>query len=249
MSDCANCNGIGLVVTEKNGSRVARRCECMIEKILAQQLDKAKLPIRYRAITFDGYRTEGLNATCIQAKRKAQALVANYIPGQPMRGLLLTGTVGVGKTHIAIATLRELVSTRGVTGLFCDFRELLTSIKESYGDSSKGSEAQILKPVFDCDVVVLDELGAMKLTDWVFDTAELIINTRYNAGRTTIITTNYSASLAAPADGANKYARAATQETLRDRVGARMYSRLLEMCETVEMHGDDYRAKKGNKIV
>jgi DNA replication protein DnaC len=158
--------------------------------------------------------------------------------------------MGVGKTHLAVGILQALILEKGVAGLFCDYRELLKRIQESYNPSVATSELQILAPVFEAEVLVLDELGAQKPTDWVWDTVALILNTRYNDKRTTLITTNYpnlaAAAVRLEADRSRSNAaqaaeRAMREETLGDRVGERMRSRLAEMCVEVEMRGDDLR--------
>ena len=106
-------------------------------------------------------------------------------------GLLLIGPVGVGKTHLAVGIIRELIQQKGIGCLFYDYRELLKEIQNSYNPSVSATELSILRPVFEAEVLVLDELGAVKPTDWVWDTVSHILNTRYNDKRTTIITTNY----------------------------------------------------------
>jgi DNA replication protein DnaC len=101
--------------------------------------------------------------------------------------------------------------------------------------------------VFESDVLVLDELGAVKPTEWVWDTVSLILNTRYNNNRTTIITTNFDDQPAAGTSGSISPARAATRgETLGDRIGERMRSRLHEMCRIVTLEGTDFRQKFRN---
>jgi len=91
---------------------------------------------------------------------------------------------------------------------------------------------------------VLDELGAVKPTEWVWDTVSLILNTRYNDNRTTIITTNFEDQPAAAVAGSLSPAKAATRtETLGDRIGERMRSRLHEMCRVVTLEGADFRQK------
>jgi DNA replication protein DnaC len=101
--------------------------------------------------------------------------------------------------------------------------------------------------VFEAEVLVLDELGASKPTDWVWDTVAHILNTRYNDRRTTIITTNYANAgpLGTEADVSTRSAARAAmrEETLGDRIGERMRSRLQEMCVVVEMRGEDFRQK------
>ncbi|HMF58352.1 MAG TPA: ATP-binding protein [Pyrinomonadaceae bacterium] len=105
-------------------------------------------------------------------------------------------------------------------------------IQESYNPVSQTSELKVLAPVYEAEVLVLDELGAVKPTEWVRDTMMQIINTRYNNRRLTVFTTNYVDER-----------KAISQETLEDRIGARLRSRLYEMCRTVIIDGEDYRRK------
>ena len=141
------------------------------------------------------------------------------------------GTCGVGKTHLSVAILRSLVE-KGVSCLFYEFGSLLKEIQNSYNPVSQTSELKVLAPIFEAEVLVLDELGASKPTDWVRDTMMQIINTRYNDRNLTIFTTNYL-------DGR----RTERDETLEDRIGVRLRSRLFEMCKTVQIEGKDYRKK------
>jgi len=88
----------------------------------------------------------------------------------------------------------------------------------------------ILRPVMDADILVLDDLGAEKPSEWVEETMNLIVNTRYNERRPTIFTTNYP-DLSDDTD----------LDSLKVRVGFRMHSRLHEMCEVIDWDGGDYR--------
>ena len=106
-------------------------------------------------------------------------------------GLLFVGSVGVGKTHLAVGIIKALIRDKGIHCLFCDYRELLKQIQNSYNSSVQATEMEILRPVFDAEVLVLDELGAVRSTEWVFDTVNYILNSRYNNNKTTIITTNF----------------------------------------------------------
>ncbi len=87
--------------------------------------------------------------------------------------------------------LKELIVNRGIPCIFYDYRELLKEIQNSYNPTVQTTELDVLRPVFETDVLVLDELGAVKPSEWVWDTVSLILNTRYNDNRTTIITTNF----------------------------------------------------------
>jgi DNA replication protein DnaC len=101
---------------------------------------------------------------------------------------------------------------------------------------------QILRPVFDVQVLVLDDLGAIRPSEWVSDTISLILNHRYNNKRTTIITTNYAAEYAGKG-ARNDAERIAREETLGDRIGNRMLDRLFQMCKIIEMQGDSFRRR------
>ena len=139
------------------------------------------------------------------------------------------GTVGVGKTHLAVSILKGLTE-RGFSCLFYEFGALLKEIQGSYNTVSQTSELKVLAPVFDAEVLVLDEIGASKPTDWVRDTMAHIINTRYNDKKLTIFTTNYLDERKTDRD-----------ETLEDRIGVRLRSRLFEMSKTVVLSGEDFR--------
>ena len=176
-------------------------------------------------------------------------VVRRYLEEYPLgtdgTGLLFTGSIGVGKTHLAVGLLRELILSRGATGLFYDYRDFLKQVQNSYNPNVAETELEILRPGFDAEVLVLDEIGASKPSEWVWDTVAHTLNTRYNDRRVTILTTNY-ANLP---PGGSRYqenaagqARAATrEETLGDRIGECMRSRLQEMCLPVEMTGQDFR--------
>ena len=116
------------------------------------------------------------------------------------------------------------------------------------------AQAALLEtPVFEAEVLLLDELGAIRPTEWVWDTVSHILNYRYNEKKTTIITTNFPnlppevTEKSRKTLSSSERARAATaQETLGDRITERMRSRLHEMCRIVQMDGTDYRLQVKN---
>ncbi len=189
--------------------------------------EAARIPRRHEGCTFHNYRPGPNNGSQLKAFNYAFRLVRDYPAVE--RGLLLTGPVGVGKTHLAVAVLHGLIE-RGVPCLFYEFGALLKEIQGSYNPVSNTSELGVLAPVYQAEVLVLDELGASKPTDWVRDTMMQIIGQRYNDKRLTIFTTNYADARRQPAE-----------ETLEERVGVRLRSRLYEMCRTVHIDGEDYR--------
>ena len=243
MSECSICGGVGLVrVMSATGVWGARPCECQTVEREQKRISSAHIPERYRQYTLDGYETafQGAHPTLGQALLTARKFVDAYPVDTAGKGLLFMGSIGVGKTHLAVGVLRRLIQERGVRGLFCDYRELLKSIQNSYNPQVQTTELELLRPIFASEVLVLDDLGAQKPNEWVWDTVALILNSRYNDKLTTIITTNYP-DLSAGGGSQTEVERAAREQTLGDRIGDRMRSRLAEMCVRVEMTGNDFR--------
>lgn len=246
---CPDCVGTGLKLVRRNGEQFAAECVCRVERKANMRLKRARIPERYAHCSLENFDTSFRSADVSLAK--ALMATRKFAAGFPLetdgRGLLFTGSIGAGKTHLVVGLLRELIEQRGATGIFCDYRDLLKQIQNSYNPHVATTELEILRPVFDAEVLVLDELGAVKPTDWAWDTVAHILNTRYNDKRTTLLTTNYpnqpSALLQPQAftGDRNVATRAMREETLGDRIGERMLSRLQEMCITVSMHGDDFR--------
>jgi DNA replication protein DnaC len=221
---CPLCLGAGMQVVPGKG---ARRCPCKLENARGRLLEAARIPRRYAECSLQNYYPSNGYGSQMKAFNYAFQLVRTY-PAVD-RGLLFMGPVGVGKTHLSVAILKGLIE-KGVPCLFYEFGSLLKEIQDSYNPISQTSELRVLSPVYQAEVLVLDELGASKPTDWVRDTMMQIINTRYNDKRLTIFTTNYMDAR-----------RNEREEILEERIGIRLRSRLFEMCKTVMIDGEDYR--------
>jgi DNA replication protein DnaC len=245
---CPICADNGMKIVERDGSRFAVECECRQAKRTQFLLQAAGIPERYQHCTFENFNTTV--PTSSRTLQSAAIFARKFVEQYPFTngsGLLFTGSIGVGKTHLATSILRTLIVDKGAKGVFRDYRELLKEIQGSYNKQSQITELEILEPVLECEILVLDELGAVKPTDWVWDTVSLVLNTRYNRKRTTIITTNFIDE-PPPSLGQARVTPLKTQlqeETLGDRIGQRMLSRLAEMCVTVTMQGEDYRRTVG----
>ena len=223
---CAVCGGSGWEHVE--GTATVRRCACLESLQAERLLVEARIPKRYQHCDLESYKPQSGNASQIQAKNVVGKFLGKY-PSIDV-GLLFIGNCGVGKTHLAVALLKQIILEKKDRGLFFDFRDLLREIQNSWNPVSQSSELEVLRPVLSAEVVVLDELGANKPTDWVRDTIGHIINCRYNDKKLTVFTSNYPDTSERPGE-----------ETLTDRIGARLRSRLYEMCKVIEIKGKDFR--------
>src|SRR5262249_45393467 len=229
---CEHCNGTGWQLIVENDVPRAKRCTCSRASAPDPVLGAARIPQRYGECEFDNYVPQSFG------QQKARSMVMSYGSDYPVlddelfpeAGLLFTGGAGRGKTHLAVSVLKSLIK-KSVSCLFLDFYELLSEIRNSYDELSQSSEFQILRPVLSVEVLLLDDLGSQRMSDWVQDTVFHIINVRYNNKKPVIATTNLSL----------EPNRSSSHETLQDRLGYRVISRLYEMCTPIELDGTDYR--------
>lgn len=238
---CPRCRGTGWEPAGERGA--VRRCSCGGAARIERLLSRARIPRRYEHCDLDSFMTRKEETSLIRAKQDAHRFLERY--PQVDVGLLFLGPPGVGKTHLAVSILKNIITEKGDSGLFYDFRDLLREIQGSYSSVSHSSELDILRPVLETDVLVLDELGANKPTEWVRDTVAHIINCRYNDKKLTIFTSNY---LDTPgrepeeaAAGLGRRGMRPHEESLMDRIGNRLRSRLYEMCKVIEIRGKDFR--------
>ena len=236
---CPICGGSGWKDVVSGSERRVTRCDCFLQTQAKHFLSASGIPARYAGCDFSNYETGG-NDGLVAAKLTIETWSAQYPLNRS--GLLIIGPSGVGKTHLSVAALKQLTQ-KGVHCLFCDYRELLKKIQNSYNPSVQTTELDLLRPVFETEVVLLDDLGAVKPSEWVWDTVSLILNARYNDKLTTLITSNFLDGASAAAERVDGPRRAAREETLGDRIGERMRSRLFEMCRLVLVNGKDYRQK------
>jgi DNA replication protein DnaC len=228
---CPQCDDTGWKPVEHDGVRRVVRCDCWRERVGQTRLGDANIPKRYQHCTLDNFLAynESLERAVAQARRLADAFPAAGV------GLFLEGQPGVGKTHLAVAVLRRIIESTAARGLFYDTRELLRLIRSTYDPSIRTTEVEVLRPVLTADLLVLDDLGAEKTSEWVDETMNLIVNTRYSERRLTLFTSNYPDI---PDD--------TDPNSLLFRIGARMRSRLHEMCEFVVLDAADYRERPTN---
>jgi DNA replication protein DnaC len=250
--DCLLCRGTGWkLVARKDGApgNMAVPCECGMEERAEKVMERARIPKRYEHCDFESFSTDIGTTQQQQSLKHAKMQVEGFLRDYPAteQGLLLAGPSGAGKTHLAVAALKELIH-RGHGGLFCDYRELLKEIQGSYNAASESTELGILEPIRGAEILVLDDLGASKPSDWMRDIVAIVLNARYNEKRTMIITTNYIDNPQSAGETtrlpSGKLMAAIKEDSLEQRIGSRMRSRLFEMCRTVELNGSDFRRER-----
>ena len=246
---CPLCAGSGWKIVPAMPERGVTRCDCQLRARADAMVAAARIPKRYEHCELSNFDFEGPHSHLMHARMAACRFVEEY-PISKTGLLFVSSTPGLGKTHLAVGIAKALIREKGVECIFYDYAELLKEIQDSYNPSVQTTELGLLRPVFEKEVVVLDDLGSVRPTEWRWDTVRLIINTRYNEGRTTIITTNFADGPASDAYGepGMSYSpnlgtkeRRERKTTLGDRIGDKMRSRLHEMCRVIRMEGADYR--------
>ena len=225
--DCEICHGTRWKSVIVDGVERLTRCDCWRDELVTQQMAISRIPKQFARAELATFEGRGSNL-----KLEAYRLAAKFVNDFPVvdKGLLFYGPHGVGKTHLAVGILKEAIRKKGARGFFFETRDLLRMVRDTYNAKVEDRELDVLKPVLEADLLILDDLGAEKTSEWVQETLGFVINTRYNGQRPTIITTNLSDSL--DDDDPRSFVF---------QIGSRSRSRLREMCAWVEIGGVDVR--------
>ena len=231
---CSECRGSGWIINQKEGREFARRCQCRLPDIHMNLWEKANIPARFKGAKLSGFELDKNNRSHKQTKARIQSFIDDYPATN--KGLLLHGATGVGKTRLLCAIATEIIAKNSNEKIYyIDWNDLVRLMRSGEDHASRdfSSINQLIQKLVETDLLLFDELGASKVSSWVQDYLYYLFNKRYNLNRITVCATNFYDSASGPA------------ESLTDRIGHRIRSRLYEMANSVELGGHDYRRKNG----
>jgi len=243
---CPVCLGSGgSMKSDGNGYEFYQACDCKKLQRRLSLFNAANIGVRYQKATLKSFTATTSEQQMARNMAEDFTLMYPKVRG----GLVFWGPVGTGKTHLVVGIFRELTLRKGVGCRFIDYGNLLQDLKRSY--SSHQGDSAVMLPLVNVDLLVIDELGKGRGTEWEESVLDDLISRRYNANRITLCTTNFEpwtaqeqrAQSANPAyqSRAGMSLQDSGRPTLRDRIGERIFSRLCEMCEFVQVSGSDYR--------
>lgn len=231
---CSLCNGKSYITKEQDGEPYIVPCACHFSE--KNTYSAIGLPVRYQKSCFQKFIVENKDGTKNPTLVMARTKIRDFATKFPLvkNGLLIIGPSGTGKTHLVASVVNSLVEKEFYDIIFRNFIELLNEIKASYNQESSFSEQDLLEPLLKTSLLIIDDLGAErdKKTGWVEGIFSGILNYRYNHELPVVITTNLKDEPENP-----------DEETLAERIGTRMRSRLYEMCTEIEIKAEDFRKR------
>lgn len=231
---CGRCSGRGFLLEQKDGYQFSIRCECQTLTQRIAAYTAAQIPARFADKTFDNFYVEGAGEAARElmvAKRELMRFADTARPGHTRLGMGLLGGPGRGKTHLLAATLSRLALGRGVSCRYVEISFLFADLKAAISDPRARATVDKIEALAEVDVLAIDELGKGRGSLFEEEVLDELIGRRYNNGKLTLFATNYPREeLEAPRDGRQEL----WHQSLRTRVGERVYSRLHEMAMFLE---------------
>lgn len=244
---CPVCGGSGWKVVERGGLSGAERCSCAAASRAEALREASQIPPNYQHATLENFLVPQDNPVARLGLGTVMMQIRSFVREFPLGdrpGLLLVGDTGTGKTHLAVAVLKAILD-KGHEAVFFDYQNLLDRIRAGYDSASGASDREAYRSALDAGVLLLDDLGSHRVTEWVEDTVTSIITYRCNHRKPLIATTNLDLDETAPAAYTTPGGTAVSRKSLGEVIGARARSRLFEMCRIVRMPAvEDYRVKR-----
>jgi len=229
---CKICQDSGWVMVKSGEREIARPCRCRQSDTVSILLTGANIPPRFHDMDLRGFKPEKEGSSQAKAKKAAEKFIAEY-PAVGGYGLLFQGGTGVGKTRLLCCIGNQLIKEKNVDVAYIDWNDLTREMRSGEDAASRDFEtiSQLIQRLARVTLLLFDELGASRPSPWVEDNIYFLVNRRYNNNLVTLFASNYFDK------------KAGSEETLSERIGNRIRSRLYEMARSVEIMGADYRQK------
>ncbi|MCW3014112.1 MAG: family ATPase [Solirubrobacterales bacterium] len=217
------CDGSGIRVDEARDVATDCRCREARRRALRTSSLRSSIPRKYREVSFDRAPMPSIAAAAPAQVRAVRQYIRDLDENlRKGRGLWLYGTVGTGKTTLAMLVSKAALDAGHGVAIY-SLPRLLAEIRTTYDDDSDRTYTALLDRLADVDLLHIDDVGTEKTSDWVLEQLYSIINARYEEERSVVITTNLE------------------REALADQIHERTVSRLEEMCEVLPLWGADRR--------
>ena len=229
--NCKICQDSGWVLVKVGEREIARPCKCRQNDLQLLKTSNANIPLRFMGTELQSYFPDKANPTQANAKKMAEKFIVDYPTVQ--RGLLFQGSTGVGKTRLLCCIGNQLMKEKDTEVVYIDWNDLTREMKSGEDAASRdfSNIGQLIQRLARAELLLFDELGASRPSPWVEDNIYYLINRRYNNNLFTLFASNFYDK------------KIASEETLSERIGNRIRSRLYEMTYNIEIMGADYRQK------
>jgi len=229
-ANCKICQDSGWVLIKVKEREIARPCKCRQNEMQILNANNSNIPSRFLGTELKSYFPEN-NKSQAKAKKAAEKFIADFPTNAT--GLLFQGGTGVGKTRLLCCIGNQLIKEKNVEVAYIDWNDLAREMKSGEDAASRdfANISQLIQRLAQINLLLFDELGASRPSPWVEDNIYYLINRRYNEKRLTIFASNFFDK------------KIGSDETLSERIGIRIRSRLFEMACSVEIMGADYRHK------
>lgn len=182
------------------------------------------IPAKYRGVSFDRPPVTQINEIVVRRVRDyCTSVEANIASG---RGLWLYGSSGTGKTTLAMLVSRTALEAGRSVAIY-SLPKLLARIRRTFdAEAGEQSYSDLFERLATVDLLHIDDLGAEHRTEWVLEQLYALVNERYEAQRSLVVTTNLE------------------EHELEAQIGARVVSRLVEMCgDPLPLFDEDRRMR------